>query len=374
MIILDTTGKSLEVVLAGSVTSNQLPFTAAYADVTSSGTTLIESDGQTNNVTAVTLVSAPASSTVRVVKQITLQNADTAAATATIRLNNSSTLRTLFLATLAAGDQILYGDAGFQVFASTGALKTAAANPLPDPVTVAHGGTGLSTLTAHGLLVGEGTSNVALVGPGSANTLLHGAGASADPSFSAVVEGDLSLSDVTTVNASITKHGFLPKLPNSSSQFLDGTGTWGATVPLLAGGNTFSGANVFSGDIYTVAWTDYAPSSTIVGWSSFNYKHIAYGRLGKRIWVIFRLDGISNSTAASFTLPYAAESTVFPVGANIGNLLITAYDNGAYVATVGKVVVSPGSNTANCFSSLASAAWTASGTKIVEGQFFYEVV
>lgn len=41
-----------------------------------------------------------------------------------------------------------------------------------------------------------------------------------------VTDGNLNLSDVTTNNASTTKHGFLPKLPNSDHQFLDGTGAW----------------------------------------------------------------------------------------------------------------------------------------------------
>lgn len=41
-----------------------------------------------------------------------------------------------------------------------------------------------------------------------------------------IVEGDLSLTDITTNNASTSKHGFLPKLSNVSTQFLDGTGAF----------------------------------------------------------------------------------------------------------------------------------------------------
>ena len=41
-----------------------------------------------------------------------------------------------------------------------------------------------------------------------------------------ITETKLSLSDVTTLNVSTTKHGFVPKAPNNTSQFLRGDGTW----------------------------------------------------------------------------------------------------------------------------------------------------
>lgn len=47
-------------------------------------------------------------------------------------------------------------------------------------------------------------------------------------------ETALSLTDVTTNNASTLKHGFLPKLDNNSSHFLDGTGAW--STPAGGGG------------------------------------------------------------------------------------------------------------------------------------------
>jgi hypothetical protein len=43
-----------------------------------------------------------------------------------------------------------------------------------------------------------------------------------------VREADLSLTDITTANASTTKHGLLPKLPNDATKFLDGTGAYSA--------------------------------------------------------------------------------------------------------------------------------------------------
>ncbi len=43
---------------------------------------------------------------------------------------------------------------------------------------------------------------------------------------SAVVEADLTLADNTTANASTTAHGFLLKLNNSATQFMNGQGAW----------------------------------------------------------------------------------------------------------------------------------------------------
>ena len=50
----------------------------------------------------------------------------------------------------------------------------------------------------------------------------------------AITESALSLSDATMANASATKHGFCPKLPDDDTKFLDGKGNW--SVP--AGGET----------------------------------------------------------------------------------------------------------------------------------------
>lgn len=50
-------------------------------------------------------------------------------------------------------------------------------------VPVVNGGSGVATLTAHGVVLGEGTANVAVTSAGSAGAPLVSGGASADPSF-----------------------------------------------------------------------------------------------------------------------------------------------------------------------------------------------
>lgn len=58
--------------------------------------------------------------------------------------------------------------------------------------TVAGGGTGASTFTAHGVLIGEGTSPIAATSAGTAGQVLTSNGASADPTFQAA-SGDFSV-------------------------------------------------------------------------------------------------------------------------------------------------------------------------------------
>jgi len=125
--ILDATTKSIEIDLDGAVAANQLPVFVSYADHTASAFTPGASDTQTNNTTAVTIVAAPASATQRQVKNITVYNADTAAAVVTIQLNNDGTLRTLVKVTLDPGDTLIYDyGLGWKVLDSTGAMKALA--------------------------------------------------------------------------------------------------------------------------------------------------------------------------------------------------------------------------------------------------------
>lgn len=54
---------------------------------------------------------------------------------------------------------------------------------------VSNGGTGASTLTAHAVLLGEGTSPIAFASPGVAGTVLTSNGAGSDPTFQAATGG-----------------------------------------------------------------------------------------------------------------------------------------------------------------------------------------
>jgi hypothetical protein len=60
---------------------------------------------------------------------------------------------------------------------------------------------------------------------GTTTTVLHGNAIGA-PSYGPVVEADISLSNVSTLNVSTAQHGLTPKLSDDPSQFLNGQGNW----------------------------------------------------------------------------------------------------------------------------------------------------
>lgn len=119
---------TLEVVLAGAITTNQCPLIAAYTDVASDATTCVptSSDGQTNSTTAVTWVTAPGTGSVRQIAYLSLYNADTASVTATVRINNGTTTRILRKFTLAPGESFAYKEGnGFSAYTAEGSSRTA---------------------------------------------------------------------------------------------------------------------------------------------------------------------------------------------------------------------------------------------------------
>lgn len=106
------------------------------------------------------------------------------------------------------------------------------------PVAVSDGGTGLTTLTTHGVLIGEGTSNVALATPGTAGYVLTSNGAAADPTFQSF-SGSINqvvLSATTNSSQSISN--------NTITQV---TG-WSSIIDTAAG---------FGSNQYTVPYTGY---------------------------------------------------------------------------------------------------------------------
>lgn len=117
---------SLQVLLAGAITTSQGVLYATFADIADDGSTFAPSpsSGATNSTTAVDWVAAPAGANdVRVVKYLSLYNADTAAMTATVRVVDNGANRILGKFTLAAGERLEYAD-GFQVAAAGGGVSS----------------------------------------------------------------------------------------------------------------------------------------------------------------------------------------------------------------------------------------------------------
>jgi hypothetical protein len=115
---LNASTDKLEIVLTGTVATNQLEWNVSYQDIVATGMTLPQSAsaGLTNDTTAVDMVAAPAASTTRQVTHITLFNADTIAAEVTISKDVSATPYTIVKSLLQAGDTLQWSrEAGWTV-------------------------------------------------------------------------------------------------------------------------------------------------------------------------------------------------------------------------------------------------------------------
>src|SRR3990167_9170716 len=169
MFNLDTTTRSIEVLLGGAVATNQLPIVASYADselpayasfadLRLAQETQATNQTATNNTSVVTAVAAPGSGDQRRLKYLSVYNADTAEVTPTVRLNDNGTTRILAKPTLAVGDTLYYVEGiGFYVMDTNGAMKSAGTIPFATPSivfgTAAAAGTGTSTIRSDATIV-----------------------------------------------------------------------------------------------------------------------------------------------------------------------------------------------------------------------------
>jgi hypothetical protein len=104
MLVLDATTKSISVAMSGAATTTNPTYVTAYSDDTGSAFTEGSSDGALNGTSAVIVVSAPASSTRRLIKTIYISNLDTVANTIIVSYNDNSTLRQIAKVTLNVND------------------------------------------------------------------------------------------------------------------------------------------------------------------------------------------------------------------------------------------------------------------------------
>jgi len=121
-----------------------------------------------------------------------------------------------------------------------------------------------------------------------------------------------------------------------------------------------------TGDVANVAWTNYGNNSTIVGWSNFTTKQLYYKKIGNLMCIHFHIEGPSNSTAVSFTLPNSL------VGLSSVYFFFVAQDADAWVSAACCGYGYENSNIFILHKGVPTGAWTASGTKIVTGMLFYE--
>jgi len=128
--ILDSTLRSIEIVLAGAITTNQLKVTAAWVDMDATTTTPGSTLSTSNNTTAVTAVAAPAASTQRKVSSLSIYNADTASATVAVRYNDNATIYPIVTISVPSGYTLFWTDVeGWKVISGAGSLQMGVVGP-----------------------------------------------------------------------------------------------------------------------------------------------------------------------------------------------------------------------------------------------------
>lgn len=111
MIVLSETTDKIQVVLGGSVSTNEAQCVASWRDITTTRTyTAGRSVANTNGTTDVDLIASPATSTQRVIDFLSVYNNDTATITVTVKYDANGTDYILWKGTLAAGARLEYED------------------------------------------------------------------------------------------------------------------------------------------------------------------------------------------------------------------------------------------------------------------------
>lgn len=118
-------------------------------------------------------------------------------------------------------------------------------------------------------------------------------------------------------------------------------------------------------EIYTDPWTDYADSSTIVGFSSITDKFIHYKSVGNMVFLEWLLNGVSNATTMTFTIPFTSANSL-----DLRVMNCYAFDNSAEQAASAALL--PKNDTVVQLFVDGSTAWTNSGTKSSAGHLFFE--
>lgn len=109
-------------------------------------------------------------------------------------------------------------------------------------------------------------------------------------------------------------------------------------------------------------WVDYSALSTIVGWSSFTTKSIWILNVDNKFLLVnYFIDGVSNSSPTSFTIPNNAIERIDNNGIRCGS-------NGIFAVNPGASYILAGSKIINFILNSSGAGFTASGNKTIIGK------
>lgn len=114
-------------------------------------------------------------------------------------------------------------------------------------------------------------------------------------------------------------------------------------------------------------WHNWTPTQT--GWTALPTGTYRYCQIGKMCF--FAIDitaGTSNSTAATLTLPFPVKTGAYYGGANG-----MAMDNGTVLSVASKWYINSADNKIYFGTDMGTGSWTASGTKRMRCEGFYEI-
>ena len=237
-LVLDSTTKTIKVNMSGAAATTNPDYIVSYAD--NNGTAFTEGalDGALNGVTDVTVVSAPASSTRRIVKSIYIENKDTAAVTITVKYDNNGTQRTIAKVTLNVGDT--WSSDG--TYDTNGALKqtlgTVNLASVTGTLPIANGGTGATTLAGASITTYTGTE---------------------------------TLTNKTLTNPTVTNYTETPFTANSSTAITIALTNGTVQIITLTGNATITMPTATAGKSFIIMLKQDATGSRSVTWSTVKY-------------------------------------------------------------------------------------------------------
>lgn len=301
MIRLTSTEK-LQAVLAGAISTTQPQAVACFSDQTATAYSGGKQLTALNSTTDVDIVAAPAASAVRDVDYLSIYNRDTASVTVTVKYDVSGVDSVIITVTLLTLETLEYTHSGgWWTLDSQGRIKTST-TALTGVLGVANGGTGQSTLTDGGLLVGNGTNGITQLGVATNGQLPIGS-TGADPAI-ATLTGTANQVTVTNGAGSITLSGPQDLATTSSPTFtgitatglVDISGSSAGQIKFPASQNPSANANTL--DDYEEGTFTATATASSSGTITLDLASCTYTKVGRNVNVygIIRVSAISAPT------------------------------------------------------------------------------
>lgn len=236
MIILDTTTKKLQVLMGGAASTTNPDYVVSYADITTTAFTPGNSNGTLNGSTAVDVVAAPAASTYRQIKTLSILNVDTSTQTITVRYNDNGTSRKIIAFSILTNYSLNYDETtGWYVLDASGNRLTVTGSP---NITGSTGIVAQTASTTYAARTVTGTSNQI--------TVTNGDGVSGNPTLALSSTVDLTGKTVNVQDStfSIKDDGDATKIAQFQCSGITTGTTRTLTVPNASGTLMLAGNNL----------------------------------------------------------------------------------------------------------------------------------